>query len=317
MSSEPAAQHEGSPRLVCPQCRCEIVASGDSAECRYCERKYPVEGRVVRFVDRDEFYEGAYDGTINYLPATGPLSELGLYLINTHYLWWFRRFVSPGSRVLELGCGGGVRYFARHARVTALDLSLASLRKLDAAYELAIQGDAQHLPLADAQYDAVVSAYFWEHVGDTQRDRILSEIRRVLKPGGTILFLFDVASWNPLFAWLRKDAAMFQQCFVEHDHHYGLETATHNIQRFERNGFRVLASHLANKTPVQHLPVYSWARPYDRPLTTMLARAGQAVGSRPFAAKLYSAALTLADDLLEPLLPADWARIMLVALRRH
>lgn len=39
--------------------------------------------------------------------------------------------------LLEHGCGGGVRFFAHHARATGMDLSFQSLRRLDGAYHLA------------------------------------------------------------------------------------------------------------------------------------------------------------------------------------
>jgi len=264
----------------------------------------------------DPFYEGAYEAHVT-LRSDGTLrSELALYFVNTHYLWWVRKHVPAGTRLLELGCGGGVSLFAQHWRTTGLDLSFRSLRRASAHYELALQADALNMPLPDASYDGVVSAYFYEHLSPSSKELLLAETRRVLRPGGRVVFLFDVLSSNPLYRYYRRDAALFEQCFVEHDHHYGLEPASTNLDRFARHGFRVIDTHLANKSVLQHLPAYRWARPYGTPLTRLLAGAADAVASRRALNLAWQCGVTLFDDLVEPVLPADWARIMLVALRR-
>jgi hypothetical protein len=163
----------------------------------------------------------------------------------------------------------------------------------------------------------VASSYFYEHIALEDRPRLLSEIRRVLRPRGRVVFLFDVASFNPLFRWLRRDAETFHQCFVEHDHHYGLETASANVERFEAEGFRVLSMHLANKTPVQHLAVYEWCRPYKSEAMDWVWRVSKLIAGSPNVNRAYGVALTLLDDVVEPFLPMDWSRIMLVALEKQ
>lgn len=302
--------------LACPACGSRLTSGPDAVTCASCGARYPVERDIVRFVGTDAFYEGAYDATIRYLPSQTWISRLGLYLVSTHYLHWVERYVPQGARLLELGAGGGVRFFAHHARATALDVSYQSLGRLDPGYELALQADALHLPVADGAYDAAASAYFYEHIATSDKPRLLEEVRRALRPGGRVVFLFDVASHNPLFRWLRRDEAKFHECFVEHDHHYGLQRATESLRGFEQAGFRVLDHHLANKTPLQYLAVYGWTRPYGHPVTTALAGAAGVLSRKPMFSKAYTAGLTLFDDLVEPLLPPDWARVMLVALER-
>ncbi|MCL4752372.1 MAG: methyltransferase domain-containing protein [Myxococcales bacterium] len=271
---------------------------------------------MVRFVDDDGFYEGAYLNRLTTMPDGGLLSQLRFYLVNTHYLWWARRWIPRGGRLLELGCGGGVKFFARHARVTGVDLSRGSLSLLDPEYEHALQADALRLPLRDAAYDGVVSSYFFEHIPLDQKDTLLAELRRVLRPGGRIVFLFDVESHNPIFRALRADAARYRAAIIENDRHYGLEPASSNLARFERAGFRVLAHHAANKTLAQHSSVYAWMREYESPVIRSMVRFGAVVSKQPTVGKAYTALVTLLDDAVEPLFPVDWSRILLVALER-
>jgi SAM-dependent methyltransferase len=301
--------------LRCPRCGGTLETLPSALVCS-CGADYRVSNGVARFVADDDFYEGAYEAHVA-LRSDGSLrSELALYLVNTHYLWWVRKHVPAGGHLLELGCGGGVSLFAELWRATGLDLSFRSLRRASEHYELALQADALRMPLVNHSYDAVVSAYFYEHIDPASKELLLEEMKRVLRPGGRIVFLFDVLSSNPLYRYYRSDQQRFEECFVQHDHHYGLEPASVNLERFERHGFRVIDAHLANKTVLQHLPAYRWARPYGTPLTRMLSGAAEAIASRRPLNLAWQCGVTLFDDLVEPVFPTDWARIMLVALER-
>ena len=102
-----------------------------------------------------------------------------------------------GQDVLEIGCGAaqGARWLvAQGARVTALDVSMGQLRQsreLDARtgtrVDRLLQADAQALPLADASYDVVVSAFGGiPFVADSAG--VMAQCARVLRPGGRLVF---------------------------------------------------------------------------------------------------------------------------------
>lgn len=58
-----------------------------------------------------------------------------------------------------------------------------------------VQAPAERLPFEDARFDAVVSTLVLCTVADP--NRALKELRRVLKPGGRLLFLEHVRSDDP------------------------------------------------------------------------------------------------------------------------
>lgn len=112
-----------------------------------------------------------------------------------------RRLGPPaaGLRVLDIGCGGGflAEEFAAHgAQVTGIDPSPASVGAARAhAAERGLRidyrtGAGEELPVADASFAVACCCDVLEHVTDV--DRVISEVARVLEPGG--LFLFDTVN---------------------------------------------------------------------------------------------------------------------------
>jgi SAM-dependent methyltransferase len=100
----------------------------------------------------------------------------------------FVRGLGRARRALDLGCGDGrlgAELSAEH--LTGADVSVVALGRarprLPDAHLVELDPDMP-LPLDDADFDLVLCAETIEHVRDVQL--LLSEIRRVLRPGGTL-----------------------------------------------------------------------------------------------------------------------------------
>ncbi|PYK30785.1 MAG: hypothetical protein DME57_05890 [Verrucomicrobia bacterium] len=95
--------------------------------------------------------------------------------------------VSPQMSILDVGCGPGYVSAAaaeRGATPVGLDFSaemIAIAQKKFPGIEFG-QGDAQHLPFADATFDRVVANFALLHLSSPER--AMSEAGRVLKAGG-------------------------------------------------------------------------------------------------------------------------------------
>jgi ubiquinone/menaquinone biosynthesis C-methylase UbiE len=110
------------------------------------------------------------------------------------HMWVFDQLkLAEDSQVLELGCGPGSLWRPNLARIpsgwqiTLTDFSpgmLAEARaNLAGAPRFVFEhADAQALPFADAQFDAVIANHMLYHVPD--RAKAFGEIRRVLRPAG-------------------------------------------------------------------------------------------------------------------------------------
>ncbi len=99
-------------------------------------------------------------------------------------------FVEPAATVLDLGAGRGanaaVNLRGRVARVIAVDVDeeVRSNSNVDQAYVF----DGERMPfLDDASVDLVYARYVAEHLNDPRV--LLAEVRRVLKPGGSLILL--------------------------------------------------------------------------------------------------------------------------------
>lgn len=125
----------------------------------------------------------------------GLTSAAQLPLLTAHRKrYGFARQFCAGRRVLDLACGAGygARMLALAARrVVAADFDQPTLE--EAAWRFAraniahVCADGTQLPFADRAFDVVVSCETIEHLWPEQVARFLSEFRRVLAPGGTLI----------------------------------------------------------------------------------------------------------------------------------
>lgn len=106
----------------------------------------------------------------------------------------------PGQRLLEIGCGTGtvvimIKQLHPDVEVVGLDPDVKALararRKAERASVSAqfARGFSDKLPYADASFDRVFSSFMFHHLEPEQKERTLREVRRVLRPGGTLHLL--------------------------------------------------------------------------------------------------------------------------------
>jgi demethylmenaquinone methyltransferase / 2-methoxy-6-polyprenyl-1,4-benzoquinol methylase len=129
-----------------------------------------------------------------------------------HRLW--KRFAveqsltRPGERVLDVAGGTGdlTRLFAQRVgprgSVVLTDINGPMLRRgrdrlIDEGLVVpAIQCDAEKLPFPDAHFDCVCVAFGLRNM--THKDAAITEMQRVLRPGGRLLVLEFSRVWQPL-----------------------------------------------------------------------------------------------------------------------
>ena len=99
--------------------------------------------------------------------------------------------------VCEIGCGPGhvARYLhERGVEMVGIDLSprmIEQAHRLNPDIEF-LQGDMLALDAADESWAGIVAFYSIVHIPRSEMSKALAELRRVLRPGGTLLLAFHV-----------------------------------------------------------------------------------------------------------------------------
>ena len=122
---------------------------------------------------------------------------------------------SAGENVLEVGVGTGLALplYGGDKRVTGIDLSapmleLARERVADAGLrniEALLEMDAQATSFADGQFDIAVAMFVASVVPNPRS--LVAELRRVVKPGGKILFVNHFAVERGPVWWVERALA--------------------------------------------------------------------------------------------------------------
>jgi ubiquinone/menaquinone biosynthesis C-methylase UbiE len=145
-----------------------------------------------------------------------------------------------GGSVLEIGAGTGANLEHYGGEVESLvftEPEPAMLRRLQkkareqAPLAKILRAPAEDLPFEDDSFDTVVSTLVLCGVEDQARS--LREIRRVLRPGGRLLFLEHVRSDDPRLARLQDRISPLNRFF------FGCECNRPTLATIEATGFTI------------------------------------------------------------------------------
>ena len=123
--------------------------------------------------------------------------------------------------ILDFGCGVGNTIAHLHkafpaASLHGADLSGESIRLATESHPLEATFrtiESARLPHDDATFDIVMAACVFHHIPPAERNHWMSEIRRVLKPGGRI-FVFEHNMLNPLTLKAVRDCSFDEDAIL-------------------------------------------------------------------------------------------------------
>ena len=161
----------------------------------------PLDADAVRAAYRR--WAGIYDAVFGGVSAFG--RRRAVALVNR----------MPGTQVLEVGVGTGLAlpHYRRQKRITGIDLSaemLARARERVAALRLSNvadlrEMDAEAMDFPDREFDIAVAMFVASVVPNPRR--LLAEMRRVVRPGGRLLFVNHFAAERGARWWIERAMA--------------------------------------------------------------------------------------------------------------
>ena len=147
---------------------------------------------------------------------------------------WVYDNVRAGSTVLDLGCGAGMLALLKRKGVTLVGVDVSAECAKAArrnGYDATTAALLTKLPFPDHSFDYVVSLDVLGHVAGEEKNAVLSEIRRVLRPDGVTLHGIECTDR----AGRQRTEEMNEEelrRFIEIDGHVGLEEEQEHAARF-------------------------------------------------------------------------------------
>jgi ubiquinone/menaquinone biosynthesis C-methylase UbiE/glycosyltransferase involved in cell wall biosynthesis len=197
------------------------------------------------------------------------------------YINQLNNLIKPNQEVLELGAGTGKitsSLISLGAKITAVDISAESLgvlRMRSGGKVKTVLADIEKLPFQDNSFDVLISSGSLSYGSPSIVD---SEIRRVLKPYGSIVIL-DSLNHNPIYKMNRYFS------FVRG---YRTRKSIETIPNLERV---VRLTSMFESSKASYFGQYLWLYPFLKTFTTqqltnrIMDRLGQAQGSKKMAFK--------------------------------
>ena len=155
------------------------------------------------------------------------------------------------GKLLNLGCAHGPDFlpFTQSFELYGVDFSVEMLRfaqkysqKFNFAVNLSV-ADVSCLPYPDETFDWAISVATYHHIkGEEERQAVLSELRRVLKPGGEA-FITVWNRWQPKFWFSGRELAVPWRARAKTLYRYYYLFSYPGLEKLmKRAGFKVLKS---------------------------------------------------------------------------
>jgi len=192
----------------CPECRRPIESGGGASGCPGCGRTFPHEGvgfidlrPIAAFAETTKYTDEALHADARHERVSPPLLGAG---VRNGMLRRFLR-LTPGDRVVDLGCGSG-RMLAWNreagAWLVGVDVSPFFAHEALADVDLVL-GDLRQLPFDAGTFNKAWSLDVFEHLSKDSLVGMLREAARVLEPGGQLFVYSHVRKNSRLAGGLR------------------------------------------------------------------------------------------------------------------
>ncbi len=192
----------------CPDCQGPFGTAAGRVTCAACGRYAETHGHeyldlrpAQAFAESTNYLDDDMHADGRYETVAPPLLTAA---IRNDMLRSFLK-ISPGDRVVDLGCGSGrvlVWNRAQGAHLVGVDVSPYFAEEARQGFDLLV-GDLRQLPIDDGVFTKAYSLDVLEHLSREDLVRMLGEASRVLSPGGKFFVYSHVRKNSSIALGLR------------------------------------------------------------------------------------------------------------------
>jgi SAM-dependent methyltransferase len=239
----------------CPDCRGTLVEETNALVCAKCGRRcgrgpgYLDLRPSATFTEQTRYLDDALHTDARHESVSPALLQAGVRQ------WMLRRFLRPaaGDVIIDLGCGSGRSVVWNHdsgATVIGIDVAPYFAREALERGDLVL-GDLRRLPFGEDTFAKGYALDVFEHLSRDGLVEVLTEIARVIRPGGLVFVYSHVRknSWlagglkgvNALARWLERAGLvdLRQERLRKSDHLNPLADIPDLEQTVSAAGFRI------------------------------------------------------------------------------
>ncbi|MCF6171095.1 MAG: class I SAM-dependent methyltransferase [Bacteroidales bacterium] len=176
------------------------------------------------------FYKNKFAFKHDYDFTKNPIN---FYHIDNFKLLWMFSNIKENTKVLDFGCGSGVLACLKRkgCEITGIDYSETALeyaKKIN-RYDYVLSVDIFDYDNYN-YFDYIVSIDVFGHIPFEDKDKVIAQLKRFLKPGGTMLHGIECGQVD--YAAMSKKEL---KKFIEVDGHVGIEGKPENTKRFKKS----------------------------------------------------------------------------------
>lgn len=148
-------------------------------------------------------------------------------------------------RILDFGCGDGFfaeTVFGKGTIDIGLDVATSRMKQATARalYKKTVEYDGVQIPFASSTIGSIISNCVFEHIPHIEKS--VTEMFRVLRPGGHLLTSVMCASWNKNLSGKRIGGNAYVSWFNSVQEHHSLLSKQKWAALFKKVGFSIRAS---------------------------------------------------------------------------
>lgn len=235
----------------CPDCSGSLLSAADSLTCGGCGKNYPIREGVLIVKDRiesnnqvaQEFYDSPLWPKFRFWERLTWVCNGGEKRARNQVLKHLPQ--KAGLKLLDVAVGDGVYlpWMPKDWDITGIDVTWSQLRdclpRTRGRSVRLIQGEAESLPLRDAQFDAVLSIGAFNYFNDPEGS--LREMVRVCRPGATIVVSDELPNLTDRMIGHKLGMPAIDRWIVSKLMHLG-DDFTDMVERLSKFNVREVAS---------------------------------------------------------------------------